>query len=205
MRGYGNPQLTFARERMMDEIAKTLKMDPVRFRLKNHLEIGERIPTSPIVLQSCAVPELVEEGEKIRQGHRREGGEPRNPPGVVEAWGVAFSCHTSGPSNAEGMSSCLVLLNDDGSVNLMTGSADIGQGSETTLSQIVAEELGIRFEDVRVTAADTLHTPYDSGTYASSQIYVSGNAALRAARDLKENFQKALTGHFTDRPGEDPF
>ena len=136
----------------MDDIAKTLEMDPVRFRLMNHLEIGERIPTSPLVLQSCAVPECAEEAERMRQAIEERGGEPSEPhPGVVEAWGVAFCCHTSGPSNAEGMSSGLILLNDDGSVNLMTGSADIGQGSETTLSQIVAEELGVRLEDVRVT------------------------------------------------------
>ena len=145
MRGYGNPQLTFARERILDEIAGTLEMDPVAFRLKNHLKIGEYIPTFPFPLQSCAIPELVEGGEKIRRKIEEKEAKREPPPGVVEAWGVAFSCHTSGPSNAEGLSSCLVLLNDDGSVNLMTGSADIGQGSETTLSQIVAEELGIRF------------------------------------------------------------
>ena len=52
---------------MMDDIAKTLEIDPVRFRLLNHLEIGERIPTSPLVLQTCAVPECAEEAEKIRQ------------------------------------------------------------------------------------------------------------------------------------------
>ncbi len=200
MRGYGNPQLMFARERMMDDIAKKLEMDPVRFRILNHLQIGDRIPTSPIVLQSCAVPECVEGGEEIRRGIEKREANRVNPPGVVDAWGVAFSCHTSGPSNAEGMSSSLILLNDDGSVNLLTGSADIGQGSETTLSQIVAEELGLHLEDVRVTAADTLHTPYDSGTYASSQIFVSGNAVLRAARELKENFRKALTGHFQADP-----
>jgi len=200
MRGYGNPQLTFARERLMDDVARNLEMDPVRFRLMNHLQIGDQVPTSPIVLQSCAIPECVEGGEKIRRDIDRRDADRVNPPGIVEAWGVAFSCHTSGPSNAEGMSSSLILLNDDGSVNLMTGSADIGQGSETTLSQIVAEELGLDLEDVRVTAADTLHTPYDSGTYASSQIYVSGNAVLRAARDLKENFRKALTVHFQADP-----
>ena len=200
MRGYGNPQLTFARERMMDEIARTLEMDPVAFRLKNHLKIGEYIPTFPFPLQSCAVPELVEGGEKIRRAIEEQEAAREVHPGVAEAWGVAFSCHTSGPSNAEGLSSCLVLLNDDGSVNLMTGSADIGQGSETSLSQIVAEELEINFEDVRVTAADTRHTPYDSGTYASSQIFVAGNAALRAARDLKENFREALARHFPTSP-----
>ncbi len=200
MRGYGNPQLTFARERILEEIAATLEADPVAFRLKNHLAIGEYIPTFPFPLRSCAVPELVEGGEKIRRMIEEKDAQREPRPGIAEAWGVAFSCHTSGPSNAEGLSSCLVLLNDDGSVNLMTGSADIGQGSETTMSQIVAEELGIPSETVRVTAADTRYTPYDSGTYASSQIFVSGNAALRAARDLKENFQRALARHFPADP-----
>jgi CO/xanthine dehydrogenase Mo-binding subunit len=66
MRGYGNPQLMFARERLLDDIAKKLGMDPVRFRLLNHLQIGDRIPTSPIVLQSCAF--------RMRRGGKRSGG-----------------------------------------------------------------------------------------------------------------------------------
>ena len=100
------------------------------------------------------------------------------------------------------MSSCLILVNDDGSVNLSIGSADIGQGCETTFSQIVAEELGIDLEAVAVTAADTLHVPYDTGTFASGQIYVGGNAVHQAAQDIKERIRAALADHYRVDSGQ---
>ena len=98
------------------------------------------------------------------------------------------------------MSSCLILVNDDGSVNLSTGSADIGQGCETTFSQIVAEELGIDLGAVTVTAADTLHVPYDTGTFASGQIYVGGNAVRQAAQEIKERIRVTLADHYSTIP-----
>jgi CO/xanthine dehydrogenase Mo-binding subunit len=112
-------------------------------------------------------------------------------PYIKEAWGVAFCCHTSGPAK-KAISSSVILVNDDGTANLLTGSADIGQGSETILSQIAAEGLGIDLKDVTITAADTKVTPYDTGTYASSQAYVAGNAVSLAAEDAKEKIRKEL-------------
>lgn len=200
MRGYGNPQLTFARERMMDKIARTLEIDPVRFRLMNHLEAGERIPTSPVALRSCAIRECVEAGEGKRRKIDRQEAEAEKGKGGREAWGVAFACHTSGPSSNDGMSSCLIMANDDGTVQLITGAVDIGQGCETTLSQILAEELGIDLEDVSISPVDTLFSPYDTGTFASSQVYVGGNAACLAARDLKEKLKILLAASY----GVDP-
>jgi CO/xanthine dehydrogenase Mo-binding subunit len=200
MRGYGNPQLTFARERMMDEIAKELGLDPIRFRMMNHLEVGETIPAHTFPLRSCGIRECVAGGEAIRRRIDEEESAPEKRAGETEAWGVAFCCHTSGPSNNDGMSSCVVLVNDDGSVNLCTGAADIGQGCETTFSQIVAEELGIDLGAVTVTAADTLHVPYDLGTFASGQIYVGGNAVRQAALEIKERIRVALADHFGTTP-----
>ena len=197
MRGYGNPQLTFARERMMDEIARELGLDPIRFRMMNHLEVGETIPAHTFPLRSCAIRECVDGGEEIRKRIEEEESVPKRKEERTEAWGVAFSCHTSGPSNNDGMSSCVILVNDDGSVNLCTGSADIGQGCETTFSQIVAEELGIDLGAVTVTAADTLHVPYDTGTFASGQIYVGGNAVRQAAREIKERIRVILADHYS--------
>ena len=78
-----------------------------------------------------------------------------------------------------------VDLLDDGSVNLYIGAADIGRGSNTAIAQLVAEELGVAFEDIRVTSADTALTPDGGATSASRQTYVSGNAALLAAREAK--------------------
>jgi len=74
----------------------------------------------------------------------------------------------------------------------MTGSADIGQGSETALSQVAAEVLGIALDDVAITAADTRHTPYDTGTFASSQMYVAGNAVQQAGEKLLARLKRAL-------------
>ena len=193
MRGYGNPQLTFAREVMFNRIAKRLNMDPVHFRLINHVRVGDSFPPGNVQVKSCAIEECVRGAEKIKyEIDREENGLVSDNSQIVETWGVAFGCHTSGPSSKEGMSSCIILANDDGSVRLFTGSADIGQGSETTLSQVVAEKLGIEMSDIAVTAADTQNTPYDTGTFASSQMYVSGNAVLKAASNLQDNLKNAL-------------
>jgi len=201
MRGYGNPQVTFAREVMFNSIAKKLNIDPVHFRLINHVRVGDSFPPGSVPVMSCSVEECIRGAEKIKDEiNREEEGLVSDNSQIVEAWGVAFGCHTSGPSSKEGMSSCIILANDDGSVRLVTGSADIGQGSETTLSQVIAEELGIEMPDVAVTAADTQNTPYDTGTFASSQMYVSGNAVLRAAENLQDNLKQALIKKYEVTP-----
>ena len=196
MRGYGNPQLIFAREVMMDRIAKKLGIDPLDFRVVNHLGMGETIPCHTFPLRSCAITECVEMGERIRNEIERQEVSLHEEADRSEAWAVAFACHTSGPSNNEGMSSSLMLVNDDGTVNLLVGSAEIGQGCETTLSQIAAQELGMDWKDITVTSGDTFFAPYDTGTFASSQIYVAGNAVRRAAQDLKEKLCMALAASY---------
>ena len=194
MRGYGNPQLSFAREVLVDRAARQLNMDPVEFRMKNRILPGDTVPGSPLVLQSCAVKECIEAGEAIR--NRIDRNEERDFEGcgndVVERWGMALAMHTSGASNNTGMSSAAILIHDDGSATLLTGSADMGQGSETALSQIAAEVLGISLSDVRVTAADTRHTPYETGSFASSQAYVAGHAVNAAAMDVIDQTRDAL-------------
>lgn len=194
VRGYGNPQMTFAREMLLNTIAKKLNMDPVEFKMKNHVQKGDKLPAAAAPLLSCAVNECLDGGERIKRDiEGKESKETINPDrNIKEAWGVAFCCHTSGPSSKEGMSSSVILVNDDGTVNLLMGSADIGQGSETILSQIAAETLGIDLSDISVTAADTKFTPYDTGTFASSQTYVGGNAVFLAASDAKDKIIKAL-------------
>jgi len=202
MRGYGNPQISFAREVLFDRIARRLKMDPLEFRLKNHIHPGDRVPGSPLELKSCAIRECIEAGEKIRKEiDDRKTSDITNPDSdIVESWGVALGMHTSGPSNNTGMSSAAILVNDDGSANLLTGSADMGQGSETALSQIAAEVLGIELNDVTVTSADTLYTPFEMGTFASSQAYVAGNAVYAAAEDVVENVKTALMKYYEIGP-----
>ena len=84
-------------------------------------------------------------------------------------------------------SGAIVKIERDGAITLLTGAADIGQGAETVISQIAAEELGVSLEDIRITAADTEITPLDPGTFGSGVTLRAGNAAQMAARPQKRN------------------
>ena len=187
-RGFGNPQATFAREVMFEKIVTSINMDPVEFRLKNHVRSGDKVPGSEKTVHSCAIEECLMESEKIRNKIDEEESKAKNQksPHIKEAWGVAFGCHPAGAGTIADVSGSVIMINSDGTANLLTGSSDIGQGSETVLSQITAEGLGLELEDITITAADTEITPYETGTVASSQAYRAGNAALLAVKDAVE-------------------
>lgn len=194
-RGYGNAQLTFGRELMMSRMARELNLDPVEFRLQNHVQVGEKFPAATASVTSCGIEKCARRAQKIQREIDAKEGLIDNDE-IRQAWGISFSCHGSGPSSKEGMSSAVIVTNDDGSIHLMTGSADIGQGSETMLSQIAAECLGIPFSQVKITAADTGISPYDTGTFGSSQTYVSGNAVALACEDVIEKLTAALSKYY---------
>jgi len=189
MRGYGNPQLAFAREVFFDKIARELKLDPLQFRLLNLLDVGDTIPGMAYPLASCEIRTCLAEAEKIRReiiaGNAKESTD-------AGAWGLAVTCHTTGPSNGDGLSSCEIHLADDASITVMVGSADIGQGCETTFAQVAAQILGLPLDKIAVVAADTRYAPYDTGTFASSQMYVGGNAVRAAADDVLEQVKAVL-------------
>lgn len=102
-----------------------------------------------------------------------------------KGYGVGSMYYGIGNTGLPNPAGAFVDFLDDGSVNLFLGAADIGQGSNTAIAQLVAEELGVAFEDIQVTSADTALTPDGGATSASRQTYISGNAALRAARQAK--------------------
>lgn len=191
-RGYGNTQLTFGREILMDRLADRLGMDPVEFRLRNHVQVGECFPCATIPVSSNGIADCARRCQQLQR--EIDAKEPLvDNDEIRQAWGVAFSCHGSGPSSKEGLSAAILILNDDATVQLLVGSADIGQGSETMEAEIAAETLGIPLQDVRVKAADTLLTPYDTGTFGSSQTFICGNAVRRAALDLKAKIAAQLS------------
>jgi xanthine dehydrogenase molybdenum-binding subunit len=184
MRGYGNPQHTFAVESQMDEIAEELGMDPLEFRLKNAIRAGDLNIGTGMRMESCGLQDCMKRGaERIgwkRKRAARRGGRKRR--GV----GMAISMHSSGASPFKPeCTSSVVTVNSDGTVNLFTGAADLGQGASTVLAQIVAEELGVGLEDVSLIPVDTGVVPFDQGAYASRTTYVVGSAARMAARDAK--------------------
>lgn len=184
-RGYGGPQAMFAIESQIDELCERLGIDPLEFRLKNLKGVGDLFKGNPIA--SCGLAECIMRGaERIswKKKRRSRVNRTRSKPRGV---GMACCMWVSGaqPGKLDATTSVL-KANEDGTFHLLMGSTDAGTGSKTTLTQICAEELGVRFEDVHVVYGDTEVTPFDVGSHASRTCYVSGGAVLRAATDAKQ-------------------
>lgn len=196
-RGYGNSQLTFGREILMDRLAAELNMDPVELRLKNQVQVGEYFPCASIPVSSNRIEMCAKRCREIQAEIDAKAPLIDNDE-LCQAWGIAFCCHGSGPSNKDGLSGAIVMLNDDATIQLLVGSADIGQGSETMECQIAAECLGIPLSSIQITAADTLTTPYNTGTFGSSQTFICGNAVALACDDLKRKVLEQLKIIYSD-------
>ncbi|MCX8022265.1 MAG: xanthine dehydrogenase family protein molybdopterin-binding subunit [Syntrophorhabdaceae bacterium] len=180
MRGYGNPQATFAIESSMDQLAEAAGMDPYEFRMKNANEPGEVTPQR-FKITSCGMKECIEAvAEKLNWKEKRGR---HNGRGV----GMASLIHVGGGARVYKSDGCgtIIKIDDYGKVDVFTGSTDIGQGSDTVIAQIVAEVLGISIEDVNVINNDTDVCPWDVGVHASRTTFVAGNSALYAAEKIK--------------------
>ena len=184
-RGHGAPQMRFAVESQLDMIAAELGISPIDIRLKNARVSGEMLPNGDNVhncgLKDCILDIAKHTDFKEKIESRRTEKKERYRKGI----GIGVSAYFGGSLIYPNSSSVIVKMNDDGSVSLLTGSLDIGQGSETILCQIVAEELKLPMEEVRVFAADTETTPVDIGVWISGNAYVTGNAAREAAGDVR--------------------
>jgi len=189
-RGHGAPQMRFAVESQLDIIAEELGLDPIEIRLKNARESGEMLPNGDNV-HNCGLRDCIRDIAEhthfsAKWGQSRNGHRDRYRKGI----GVGVSAYFGGSLIYPNSSSVLVKMNDDGSVTLLTGAMDIGQGAETILSQIVAEELKIPMDEVQVVAADTETTPVDIGSWISGNAYVCGNAARVAAGDARRKLKE---------------
>lgn len=196
MRGYGAPQGLFALEVHMDEIAAELGLDPIEFRRRNWVQVGDVFPLAealgegrkgfPNPLRSSGLAECVAEGAKRIGWERRNDPNWRVVPGkphVKRGLGMAALIHGSGIPGID-MGGAYLKMNDDGSFNLMFGATDLGTGGDTVLAQIAAETLGCAVEDIIVYASDTDLTPFDKGAYASSTTFISGGAVKKAAEKV---------------------
>ena len=181
MRGHGIPQARFAVERQLDMICERIKVDPAEIRMKNSIHAGEPHPAK-FIINSCGFFDSVKMAADAIGWKEKRGKLP-----FGRGVGLAGASFPSGVSNMSHISSgSVVQLGQDGAVNVLSGAADIGQGAETVISQIVAEVLGVPMEDIRITAADTGITPLDSGTFGSGVTVRAGNAARLAAAQARD-------------------
>ncbi|HPU29790.1 MAG TPA: xanthine dehydrogenase family protein molybdopterin-binding subunit [Syntrophorhabdaceae bacterium] len=195
MRGYGNPQATFAIESNLDQLAEKADIDPLEIRRINANEPGEITPQR-FKITSCGMKECIEEVAKRLNWKEKRGKDKGR--GV----GMASLIHVGGGARVYKSDGCgtIIKMDDFGKVDVFTGASDIGQGSDTVIAQIVAEVLGIPIEDVNVINNDTEVCPWDVGVHASRTTFVAGNAALGAANRIRQQILDAASKIFEEEP-----
>ncbi len=188
-RGHGAPQIRFAIDSQLDMIAEDLGLDPAQVMLRNVRQIGDVLPNGD-VLKSCGLTDCISQAVAV-SGWAEKRGQPRSRrlarASGTKRRGVGISTTTmiSGAPYYPFTSAGIVQLHDDGRATLLTGVVEMGQGSETTLAQVAAEELGLRLEDIRVVSGDSEQTPVDMGSFLSGGATVTGGAIRLAAADAK--------------------
>ena len=186
LRGYGNPQMNFAQESQMDIIAEKLRIDPLELRLKNYRELGEIDPVLNEEIRSNGLQECLEKGAES-SGWKQKRLQKPGTGTMKRGIGLSVMLHGTGAGKAlPDPAAATVMINADGSVNLMTAAADEGQGNRTVLAQIASETLGIEFDKISVSETDTETTPLDCGTHGSRQAYSGGLAVRAAANEARE-------------------
>ncbi len=185
MRGFGAPQSLFATESQMNIAAEELGIDPIDLRIKNAQVTGDKIP-DVATISSCGFIEALEKVAEM-------SGWKEKRKTLKKGCGIGIGCYSfiSGGvfnwfNTQYPFSAAEVKVFDDGTAHLLTMAADIGQGCDTVLKQILAEELGLKMEDIRITSADTAITPQaDLGAWGSRLTLMNGNAVVDAAKKIK--------------------
>lgn len=201
MRGHGTVNVRFAFESLMDEMARELGLDPFAVRRANLLQ-APTFTANDLMVNSYGLPECLDKVEQASGWRVRRG-----RLGPNRGLGMACSHYVSGASKpvnwtGEPHATVNLKLDFDGSITLLTGAAEIGQGSSTVLVQCVAEVLGLDPGRIRVIACDSALTPKDNGSYSSRVTYMVGNAAIEAARSLKAILTEAAAKKLGVKPDD---
>lgn len=197
-RGFGGPQVAFAYESHIDMIAERLGVDPFELRMKNLLDQGENFSPGDTPIDCDLKAGLKNVAQAIGWDARPNG--QKNSGSKKIGIGIATAMKDGGGTNKP--ANAAVTIFNDGSVLLSTGSVEIGQGMRTAFLQVVAEELSVPLEKVRVAALDTHYTPFDKGTNASSATSIMGQAVQKAARDARRQFLEAASAVLKAPVGE---
>jgi 4-hydroxybenzoyl-CoA reductase subunit alpha len=206
-RGHGTVDIRFAFESLLDQMASEMGIDPIAVRRANYLK-APAFTDNDLVINSYGLPECVDWVEK-ESGWSKRRGKPQtsNRSSIRKGLGFACSHYISGASKpvnwtGEPHATVKIKVDFDGSIVVLSGAADIGQGSTTILAQSVAEVLGLDLSRVRVVTGDSEVVPKDNGSYSSRVTFMVGNAAIDAANNLKAVLVAAAARKLEAKPGE---
>jgi CO/xanthine dehydrogenase Mo-binding subunit len=187
MRGFGTPEVAFAFEQNIDQLALELGIDPIEFRMKNGMEKDTLMPSGAYIYHDIGLKETIRQAARAADWSNRDQWLVREPePGLRRGIGAATIWHGMGMGkNIVDNSGATVEMTPDGSVILYTGSAELGQGAITAQKIIVAEDLGIDIDRIKVVMSDTDSVPAAGTTSASRSTYMMGNAILQATGRIK--------------------
>ena len=226
MQGFGNPQVTFAVESLMDELARKLEMDPIELRLKNYVGLGDTSwgqgPMVKSIVQSDGVPQLLREGARLigwerrgqnqvdketsRQGESASSFQlPASSSRFVRGIGLARGFHTSSagapaPGDVIDFSGAMVKINQDGSVDVVSAAMDHGGGTLEAFAKITAEALCVPLNKVDVSPVGTRTSVYDVVTHATRGIYAAGGAVLKATQKVREELLQTASYYMNVQP-----
>ncbi|HEY7160123.1 MAG TPA: 4-hydroxybenzoyl-CoA reductase subunit alpha [Acidobacteriota bacterium] len=192
MRGHGTVNVRFAFESQLDMIAHDLGIDPAEIRLRNTLQPNTRT-VNDLRVTSYGYPDCIRKVVERSEWNKKKGKLP-----FGKGIGIAGSHYVSGAANSIirstiPHSTVMLKLDIDAGVTIYTGTSEIGQGSDTVQVQIVAEELGLTLDRVRIISADSDLTPLDLGSYSSRVTFMAGNACIQAAREMKQRLHRAAS------------
>jgi len=202
MRGYGSPQIIFAQESLMDELAEELKISPIDIRLKNIYHnnsitaSGQKLDNHQVSLEEV-INKAVEASnykEKYREYSKPQSGDKKRGIGMA----VSFRGCSLG-AEATDAAGAIVAIQRDGSILISCGLAENGQGLKTVFTQIAAEELGVGIKRINYMEIDTSVSPESGPTVASRSTLLGGNAVKNATHQLKENLTEMIAAGFKVR------
>ncbi len=203
-RGHGTVDIRFAFESLIDQMARELGLDPFAVRRANLLT-APTFTDNDLMVNSYGLPECLDWVERQSGWKNRKGRLGNGKGNLRKGLGMACSHYISGASKpvnwtGEPHATVKIKVDFDGSVVVLSGAADIGQGSSTILVQSVAEVLGLDIARVRIVTGDSEVVPKDNGSYSSRVTFMVGNAAIDAARNLKALLIAAAARKLEARP-----
>jgi 4-hydroxybenzoyl-CoA reductase subunit alpha len=206
MRGHGITHARFAAEIQMEMMGRELGIGPAEIRMLNAIEnpkpgtVYETV--NKLIIKTCGLQEAIQKVTEDPVWLERDK-KPKDDPHT--AWGVGISCSSyQGGARQQGHQSCAATIRicEDGTVSLITGATDCGQGSDTVLCMIAAEELGVKLDRIDIKRVDSAYTPVDPGSYGSRVTILAGQATQKAAREAKKQLVEAAARLWKVKPDD---